>query len=235
MPRRGPHLPESSKPGPAAIGFRVKSGWAAAVLLEGPAASPHVLDRCQVDLSDPNVPQSRQPYHAGTGIAQTDAARIAQLARGVERYAKRSVADLVTRYRFAGHSLRGVAIVVGSNIDPTRFANPHIRAHAFEGRLFRTVVQNAVRQRGLPCTVVVERNIYAAASRLLRMSEERLKRAARELGRGVGGQWRAEEKTAAVAAWIVLANPRLRTVGLTRRTTRRASQEPTRRRGPTGG
>jgi hypothetical protein len=38
-----------------------------AVLLSGPAASPHVVDSRRVDLSDPAVPGSRQPYHEGFG------------------------------------------------------------------------------------------------------------------------------------------------------------------------
>lgn len=48
----------------AAIGLRVKSGWATAVLLAGPIQSPRVLDRRIVELSDPKVPASRQPFHS---------------------------------------------------------------------------------------------------------------------------------------------------------------------------
>ena len=38
---------------PAALGFRVKSGWAAEVLLTGPARSPQLCDVRRIDLSDP--------------------------------------------------------------------------------------------------------------------------------------------------------------------------------------
>ena len=37
----------------ATLGFRVKSGWAVAVLLAGSAESPQVLDRRVVQLCDP--------------------------------------------------------------------------------------------------------------------------------------------------------------------------------------
>ncbi len=37
----------------AAPGFRVKSGWAAAVLLTGPIGSPALRDNRLIDLSDP--------------------------------------------------------------------------------------------------------------------------------------------------------------------------------------
>ena len=57
------------KAAPAAVGFRVKSGWATGVLLAGPASAPRALDRRVVELSDPAVPTSRQPYHAVMGAA----------------------------------------------------------------------------------------------------------------------------------------------------------------------
>ena len=39
-----------------AIGVRVKSGWAAAVVLGGSARSPQVLESLTLPLSDPSVP-----------------------------------------------------------------------------------------------------------------------------------------------------------------------------------
>jgi len=48
-----------------ALGFRVKSGYAIAVALRGPAASPSVVARTIVELSDPEVAETRQPYHHG--------------------------------------------------------------------------------------------------------------------------------------------------------------------------
>src|SRR2546422_10832516 len=47
-----------------AVGFRVKSGWAAAAVVSGPASSPSVLHTRHVDLCDSAVPESRQPFHA---------------------------------------------------------------------------------------------------------------------------------------------------------------------------
>jgi hypothetical protein len=48
----------------AAPGFRIKSGWATAVLLTGPIGSPALLDNRTIDLSDPRVSETRQPYYA---------------------------------------------------------------------------------------------------------------------------------------------------------------------------
>jgi len=194
-----------SRRGTAALGVRVKSGWAMAVLLAGPASAPRVLDCRRIELSDPTVPRTRQPHHAGFGIEQKSRRTIARLVRIVERCARASLGGLVRRYRADGVALRGVGIVVGSVIDPAQIANPHIRAHASEGALFRRVVDDAARRSGLGSIVVRERDVYPTTARATRRTETGMKGAVAELGGAVSGPWRTEEKTAAAAAWLVLA------------------------------
>src|SRR2546427_10729793 len=114
------------KAAPAAVGFRVKSGWATGVLVAGPASAPRALDRRVVELSDPTVPTSRQPYHAvmsATGAASQRVER--RLLRGVTAAAQRSVRELLERDRHAGHAVHAAALVVGSAIDPARNAHDH--------------------------------------------------------------------------------------------------------------
>ena len=190
----------------ATIGFRVKSGWAAAVLLAGPAATPRVIQHGVVDLSDPAAPDSRQPYHAGMGVAQTDTARLQRLTAEVHRYARQSIAEWVAACRGTGFQLGGVGMVVGSEADPERIVNPHIRAHAAEGHLFRSVVDDATRRCGLACVIFVERDLFSHAAMSLGRSEASLKRDLAQLGRTPTRPWRQEQKAAATAAWVVLAS-----------------------------
>jgi hypothetical protein len=187
-----------------AVGFRVKSGLAIAVLVAGPVRSPRALDRRVVELCDPDLPASRQPYHASMGTLQTDEAKVDTLRKAITRAAGRSVTALMRDYRKAGHDVRSAGLVAGSLVDPATITNPHIRAHALEGRLFRDVLEEALRPYGLACRVVVEREVYARAAESLGRSEPALKRAVAQLGRELGGPWRADEKTAALAAWMVL-------------------------------
>jgi hypothetical protein len=86
--------------------------------------------------------------------------------------------------------------VVGSVIDPARIANAHIRAHAEEGRLFRSVVEQGLRKVRVPVRVLVEKQLWVAGARL--------KKRVTALGEGVEGPWRAEQKAAALAAWMAL-------------------------------
>jgi len=198
-------MPQDARSVVAAIGFRVKSGWATAVLLAGPIQGPHVLDRRAIDLSDPAVPESRQPYHARMGMLETDEGKLARRRMIVTAATRQSVRDLLRDYRKGGHTVRAVGLVVGSMIEPARITNPHIRAHALEGRLFRTVLEAAVCSCRLSCSVVVERDLYARAADVLGRSQDELKRLVTNVGRPPGGPWRADEKTACLAAWLALA------------------------------
>lgn len=191
-----------------ALGLRIKSGWAMAVLVSGPARSPTVIDRRRIELSDPARPRTRQPYHAGFGTAQTSRAVIGRLVRIIERCAARSLRQLVRDYARSGTRPRAAGLVVGSVIDPNRIGNPHIRAHALEGALFRRVAAEGLRALRIGSTVVVEREVYEAAARAVRCTERQLKGTVAELAGQVRGRWRSEEKTAAAAACLALATRR---------------------------
>lgn len=188
----------------AALGFRVKSGWAAAVLLTGSACSPQLCDVQRIDLSDPRRPKSRQPYHAAMGKLETDTRKVNRRVRVVRSVAQASVATLLAGYRQNGYSIRRAALVVGSRIDPTSVANPHIRAHAFEGRLFRSVLEESLHGRGIRTEVLIERDAYREAAMILKQSNANLRRVIQSFGRETEAPWRAEEKLAAVAAWCAL-------------------------------
>jgi hypothetical protein len=190
------------------LGVRVKSGWAMLVLLSGPADRPRVLDRRRIELADPDEPHSVQPYHAGMGTAQTNQRIIARLGRVVARAARRAIDRLVRDYARAGTLPRAAGVVVGSVIDPSSIGNPHIRAHAAEGSLFRRVVVESLERRRIRSVVVVEREVYRVAASAARLTERRIKATVAELGADVEGRWRAEEKTAAAAALLVLASRR---------------------------
>ena len=190
----------------ATIGFRVKTGRATAVLLAGSVKAPRVLARRAVDLTDPAVPETREPYHVGLELPEAKAAPIIDRARRAVRVvAVRAMKDLADELRRGGHALQGVGLVVGSDIDPKKLGNLHVRAHALEGRLFREVLEAGADACGVPCVVLVERELYDRAAGVLAQPAARVKSTAAELGVPVGRPWTIEEKTAAVAAWLALA------------------------------
>jgi len=187
----------------ATLGFRVKSGWAAAVLLAGSADSPELLGRRVIELCDPSVPGSRQPYHAKMSTLQTDDAKIERLRQVIVKAAQNSL-DAWLLHIQKDRKIQRAGLVVGSDIDPDRIANTHIRAHALEGRLFRTVLQEALERQGVSCSIFVERKIYEHAAKVLSRSEKDLKQSLTQLGRTTDGPWRSDDKLAALAAWLQL-------------------------------
>lgn len=191
---------------PTALGLRIHTARATAIVVQGAATSPEVAERARLELWDRAVPDSRQPYHVGlelSGAAAEEAVRRAsEAARAVTLQAVR---EFVARLRAQGRRLAGVGLVVGSEADPDKLGNPHVRAHAAEGRLFREAVAAAADACELPHRTLVERDLYEEAALVLGRPAAELKRAVTALGKPLGPPWRAEEKGAALAAWLALA------------------------------
>ncbi|HKC49627.1 MAG TPA: hypothetical protein VKF60_02455 [Myxococcota bacterium] len=191
----------------AAIGMRVKTGRAIAVLVSGSRKRPRILERREVTLYDPAVPHSGQPYHVALELGEKRAAPL--LARALEAVrvvGRREFRALTESLAGSGHALSGVGLVVGSLGDPAKLGNLHVRAHALEGQLYWQVLDAAARELGLDCAVVTEKEIYARASESLKLNPDALRSAVAELGYGVGRPWGADEKTAALAAWQALSH-----------------------------
>ena len=103
--------------------------------------------------------------------------------------------------------IRRAALVVGSRTDPATIANPHIRAHAFEGRLFRSAVEETLQEHEICTDVLLERDAYARLAARLEQSSHDVRRVIQNLGLSTaasGRPWRAEQKLAALAALFVL-------------------------------
>jgi hypothetical protein len=189
-----------------AIGFRVKTGRATAVVLAGSASAPRVLSRKILQLFDPAIPESHQPFHAELELPPSDSARVVPLAlKAVERVALSALRELVGEVQPGLGSIVGIALVAGSATDPESIRNPHMRAHAREGQLFPQALAAAAKTMRIPAITIVESEVFTSAASRLGETPDAIKIAVAELGRAVGKPWSAEEKAAAAAAWVVLA------------------------------
>jgi len=180
-----------------ALGVRVKSGWGAAVLLGGTRELPTLLESRRLTLADPGTPASVQPYHDGAGTPRTNRRELDRLLDLVRRSSERNLAELLATWRSAGRLPGKAVVVASSDVDPETLTNPHIRIHALEGRLFRDVTRKALIRLGIPCVLQLERELLARAPAAWQ-------RTLKDLGRDAEGPWRAEQKSAALAAWELL-------------------------------
>lgn len=202
-------MAREAKPIPAGLGFRVKSGWAMAALVAGSADEPKLVKCGRALLSDPKIPKSVQPHHTALDLPENEGRAVTQKLREVVRAAAaKSVAELLAEAANSGYAIRASACVVGSLVDPATLHNEHIRAHGLEGQLFRTVLEDAFREHEIPCAVLLEKGAYERAATALRTTAAGLKRTVVELGESHDGPWRAEEKLAALAAWVALRTGR---------------------------
>jgi hypothetical protein len=188
------------------IGLRAKTGRAIAVALRGPRDTPSVISRRELSLVDAKIPATAQPYHEVMHL-NWDAAEMAvrKTADAIQKVASRALGDFALEVERSGTNLRGAGVVGSRDSDLRKIGNFHIRAHAAEGQLFRRVLEAGADQNGLTIEVFVERNIYEVAAPELELSSSELSGRLSELGRVTGQKpWRADEKLAALAAWLVL-------------------------------
>lgn len=166
----------------AAIGLRAKTGRAIAVVLTGDP--PSLLWRGELRLDDPA--EEIGPYHKVMELPWADAVVAVQpLVAAIESIAEIALRDVLADLGAKGISIRAAG-VVGSpprNID--RIGNPHIRAHAAEGILFRRVFERAAERNQLPCSAFAERDLTAAALTMKKLGPP---------------PWRTDERLAAAAA-----------------------------------
>jgi hypothetical protein len=193
---------------PAAIGFTIKSGWAAAVLIEHQVNSARIVCTHRVELCDPALPESKQPYHDGLATMRQPGPTLTRLLKSIRRFGEQSLLSVFETVQRRESELLGVGVVAGSLIDPATISNEHIRIHAMEGQLFRELVTSVAVRRGLSCVVWRERDLMSAAVKNLQQSGASVRRALATWGRVAGAPWRAEQKSAALAAWLVLNGAR---------------------------
>jgi hypothetical protein len=193
------------KPDLIAIGLRAKTGRAIVVVLSGPPESPIVLLKGEITLTDPKVPATGQPYHQVMDLPWEQSERaVRKYVTSIERVAKRALAELIKQMRTTNRKVAGVGIIGAPDRDLKRIGNPHIRAHAAEGVLFRRVLALGAESNGLKCRTFSDRNFDEAAAAKLGAKYSRIKRSLGALNVSVAPPWRNDEKQAAMAAWLAL-------------------------------
>jgi len=187
------------------MGFRVKSGWAAAVAVGGTRSRPSVLLQVSLQMSEPGNSSTRQPYHRSMGVLETDPDTIAERRDQVRRAARASVAAFLAEASREGVRPLAAVVVGSAGTDPDSISNPHIRAHALEGQLFTNTLVEVIRRAGAEVVAVGEPSVWFDAERILGLGRVELKAALARLGES-RVPWRADQKVAALAAWLRLTD-----------------------------
>lgn len=181
----------------ATIGLRAKTGRAIAVVLSGSTDAPAFVLRREISLVDHDVPETAQPYHVLMDLPWIDVGAAAKpIIAAIERVAASRLRELIDELQSQRLSVRAIGVVGSPDRDLARIGNPHIRAHAAEGSLFRQVLETAARAVKLHAQSFTEKDLRDQQ----RSFASRLKR----LGADAGAPWRGDEKCAAIAACLAM-------------------------------
>ena len=194
--------------GVAVMGFAPHSGWAAVVVLGGSHTDARVLARSRVEMADYRAPESKQPYHAVEPLGVEEAARrldgYMAVAEGMAYAAIQALAeDLSGR----GYRVTSVGVLESSGRKGSSLASilaSHALIHTADDDHFRQALAAAAERSGLAVSRVPARDLEAQAEARLCRPVPRLREAVNEFGRQVGPPWGADQKMAALLAWLLL-------------------------------
>jgi hypothetical protein len=188
-----------------AIGLRAKTARAIAVVVAGSPDAPVILAKTEIKLVDAKIPATAQPYHEVMDLPWEQSQRAVQKsARAIESVATKALAKLVKEQASNGRRVCSVGIVGAKDRELSRIGNPHIRAHAAEGVLFRQVLDHAARANGLAFRTLPEREFPQLLKDELGSKADSMRKKLDEAARALSPPWRADEKLAAAAGWLVL-------------------------------
>ncbi len=194
---------------PAALGFRVHTGWAAMIAVRPPSASllPTILDRRRVEMIVGTDPQDRRfAYHAAAKLTVDAAQRfVLETEKIASSRAKDGLATAIRDLREWGYEVVASGTIVGNR----PFSSPleatlrsHSLLHAAEGELFRQAIIGASEALDVPVTRVPARELYPQAVKHLGVSIEIIRQRLAELGRSVGKPWTQDQKESLLVALL---------------------------------
>jgi hypothetical protein len=191
------------------MSFASHSGWAAMIVLGSAAAGPQVLARSRVELIDAHDPESKQPYHAVETVCVEEAmGRLDGYMAVAKSMACSSIQAQREGLEVRGYRLSSVGILESASRKQSSLASilaSHALIHAADGDHFRNALAVAAEQLGLSVSRIQARTLEEQAAAVLGRPLQELRDTVNALGRQVGSPWGADQKKAALLAWLILA------------------------------
>ncbi len=194
---------------PAVIGIRVHSGWGALVAMAGQHGAEEVIERRKVTIIDPKAAGVTQPYHYVEEMELRAAERhLNKCATDSRRLALEALGQIAKELRDREFHLAGSAILLSSARplpDLDEILSSHALIHTAEGEFFRHAFRQALERMEIPVTGIRERELANCARKTFGKSAAETQKRINSMGRILGPPWTQDEKSAALAAAIVLA------------------------------
>ena len=196
----------------AALGIRVHSGWGALVALALHNGSIEILDRRRITITGTIDNGASQPYHAARNLQLSEAepflANAFEAAHTAATSGLRDVIDVLRRqkYRVTGCAILMAAGRILPSLD--RILAAHSLLHTAEGQFFRDAFAKACESNAIAITKIKERELDYSLRKKHGRDAARMKKKVQLLGRTIGSPWTADQKTATLAASLLLPSPK---------------------------
>jgi len=167
------------------------------VVAAGTIHAPRVLERRRIIIADPEIPGSKQPYHAAAALPFSQAEPLVRKAIESSRaLGLEALSAAVRALRSQGYEVAACGIVLGSGKalpDMQAILASHALIHTAEGEMFRGALVWAAQECRLPVSGVREKSLDAKS--LMRVGS---------LGKLIGPPWTQDQKYATLAALMAL-------------------------------
>jgi hypothetical protein len=195
----------------AAIGVSVHCGWGAMVVMAGAPGREEVLDRRRLFIIDPKVKGASQPYHYVEEMEIRAAQRhLTRCAADSTRLALEALTGVSADLRGRGFTVMASSILLSSARplpDLEEILASHPLIHTAEGEFFRQAFRGAFERLKIPVTGIRTCDLDDRAREAFGEAAPEVHKRIDAMGRSLGAPWTKDEKTAALAAAIVLAGP----------------------------
>jgi uncharacterized membrane protein len=193
---------------PAAIGFRVHSGWTSLVAVALERKKPIVLARQRPHLVETFSYTFRQPYHTAEKMALDEAREfLTKQQAEARRYALAAIRAVERDVAQQGYRVNRAALLLASGRQLPELAKilaAHSLIHTADGEFFREALLHGCIRCKLAVTTLKERELLANACGTLRCKPATLAKVVGDLGKTLGPPWTQDEKSATIAAWTAL-------------------------------
>jgi hypothetical protein len=194
----------------AAIGFRMHSGWGALVAVSHDAGAVEILERRRIAVIEPKIAGTKQPYHFSERLEFAEAEKfLSKCFAASAQFAMAAIRDCIESLRERKYAVAGAAVVLAAGRTLPHLAKiltSHALIHTAEGGFFREAVWKACQSLDLPVAGFRERDLNEATAVGFGKAAPKILRQVAAAGRSIGPPWTTDQKTAAIAALLVLSN-----------------------------
>jgi hypothetical protein len=188
------------------------SGWGVVVAISVNAGSLEVVDRRRITLAATGTPGGKQPYHFAKNLDLHQAEKfLGSCFEASARLASAAIWELIGELRRRRYRVAGSAVLLASGrpLPPlAKILSSHALIHAAEGSFFRSAIWRACDDLELAVTGVRECNLDECVRKAFGKEAARIYRQILAFGRSLGPPWTKDQKTAALAALLLLSNKR---------------------------